>query len=355
MRDHTITITKYNPRKTLLGAHIAMSVTALDADYAKRIDAEKSRFARDVNVHDLPDIFHYWSNKYLAPKLHAVGLKGPYDIFADFFERAAKVAGGTAKFVSIGAGNLDTEIIVAKMLRARGVTDFQIECLELSPVMLERGQALAVSEGVSEHIIGLEADFNTWEPQHVYDGYMANQSLHHVTNLEGLFDRVRASLAPHGWFAVSDIIGRNGHLRWPEALEIVQEFWQQMPPSHRYNHLLGRSEPVYENWDCSHEGFEGIRAQDILPLLVERFNFETFLVFGNLIDIFVDRAFGHNFMVDSVWDTHFIDRIEARDDAEMRAGTLKPSHLIAAMSTQAVGAMKFIAPLTPTFSIRPSG
>ncbi len=32
---------------------------------------------------------------------------------------------------------------------------------------------------------------------------------------------------PHGRFIVSDMIGRNGHMRWPEALAIVQEFWSR--------------------------------------------------------------------------------------------------------------------------------
>jgi len=34
-------------------------------------------------------------------------------------------------------------------------------------------------------------------------------------------------------------------------------------------------------WDCSKQGFEGIRAQDILPLLVKKFSFRSFLGFGN--------------------------------------------------------------------------
>ena len=45
--------------------------------------------------------------------------------------------------------------------------------------------------------------------------------------------------------------------------------------------------------------FEGIRAQDILPLLVERFTFDEFIGFGNVIDPFVDRSFGPNFDIAS--------------------------------------------------------
>ncbi len=66
-------------------------------------------------------------------------------------------------------------------------------------------------------------------------------------------------------FVTNDMIGRNGHQRWPEALEIVNQYWHELPEAYRYNKLLSRYEPEYMNWDCSTEGFEGIRAQDILP------------------------------------------------------------------------------------------
>src|SRR5688500_964645 len=36
--------------------------------------------------------------------------------------------------------------------------------------------------------------------------------------------------------------------------------------------LLKRHEELYENGDCNTEGFVGVRAQDILPLLLARFN-----------------------------------------------------------------------------------
>src|SRR5262249_816649 len=149
--------------------------------------------------------------------------------------------------------------------------------------------------GVVQYLNPLLKDFNLWEPQCEYDGVVAVHSLHHVTELEHLFDSIRKSLRQSGCFVISDMIGRNGHLRWPEPLEIVQEFWPYLPPSHRFNHQLLRYEATFEDWDCSTEGFEGVRAQDILPLLIERFHFEYFIPYGNVIDPFVERSFGHNF------------------------------------------------------------
>jgi hypothetical protein len=151
------------------------------------------------------------------------------------------------------------------------------------------------------------------------------------------------------------MIGRNGHLRWPEALTIVQEFWQELPDSHRYNHQLNRYEKQFMDWDCSVEGFEGIRAQDILPLLAASFHFQLFVAFGNVIDPFVDRSFGHNFKLESEWDRAFIDRVHERDEEEMRKGRIKPTHMLAVMSKTELGPLRSLPPFTPQFCIRPAG
>jgi len=97
---------------------------------------------------------------------------------------------------------------------------------------------------------------------------------------------------------IHDMIGRNCHQRWPEALKEVHRFWKELPTEYRYNRQLNRHEELYDNWDCSIEGFEGICAQDILPLLLERFDFHLFIGFANVVYLFIDRGFGHNFNAD---------------------------------------------------------
>ncbi len=181
---------------------------------------------------------------------------------------------------------------------------------------------------------------------------MANQSLHHVVELERLFDGIERAIGDEGRFIASDIIGRNGHQRWPEAMEIVQEFWQEMPSRYRFNHLLNRQEDTYLDWDCAVSGFEGIRAQDILPLLVERFHFEVFFPFANVIDPFIDRGFGHHFDANAQWDRAFIDRIHARDEAEITSGRIKPCHMMAVLRNREPASVRLVGNLTPAFCVR---
>ncbi len=87
---------------------------------------------------------------------------------------------------------------------------------------------------------------------------MANHSWHHLLALEHIFDTVQSGLDDNGTFVVADMIGRNGHMRWPEVLAIVDAAWAFCPDTYKYNHLLHRFEAKYENWDCSNGSFEGV-------------------------------------------------------------------------------------------------
>jgi len=53
------------------------------------------------------------------------------------------------------------------------------------------------------------------------------------------------------------------------------------------------------------------------------------LAWGNIIDVFIDRGFGHNFHARTEWDLHFIDRVHALDNQAIADGRIKPTHLLA--------------------------
>jgi hypothetical protein len=128
-----------------------------------------------------------------------------------------------------------------------------------------------------------------------------------------------------------DMIGRNGHQRWPEALELVERLWPTLPARYRYHHLLAEHHERFVNWDCSNEGFEGIRAQDILPLLLKNFRFHKFLGFGGLTDVFIDRGYGHNLRPDNPQDTAFIDLVACLEGLLTDLGHIKPTQMAAVM------------------------
>lgn len=325
--------------------------------HLERLDQEIARYRDCIDVHDLPQIYHFWSHRYVRPKLLACGFNDVDDFFLQNLLSVARQDPQTRhRVASIGAGNCDLEVRLAVLARAEGVENLLFHCLELNPYMIDRGRELARQEGVEDFFEFEVIDIDLWEPQGPHGACIANHSLHHIVELELLFEKIRRAIGDHGVFLTNDMIGRNGHMRWPEALVHVEEIWSTMPRRYKYNHQLQRMEDDFDNWDCSKEGNEGIRAEDILPLLLKSFHFESFMAFANIIDIFVDRSFGHNFDADSQGDLDFIERIAELDEAKLNSGEVKPTHLIAAMRTTPVEQPKYYEHWTPEFCVRyPNG
>ncbi|MGA9315451.1 MAG: methyltransferase domain-containing protein [Solirubrobacteraceae bacterium] len=305
--------------------------------YSAKVSEELELYAGQEEVHDLPAIYHFWSARYCTPLLQEVGFNG-LDEFLDqhVAEQCARRAPERARLVSLGAGNGDTEIGIASRLRDRGIENLELTLLELNPQMLERAVADANKLGLADRVIAKQTDLNSWKADGNADIYLANHSLHHVVNLEGLFTEVKTSLDAEGVLLVNDMIGRNGHVRWPEAVDLVRRIWNVAPEDYRWNPFLRGVEDVYPDIDCSTSGFEGIRAQDILPLLLERFHPDVYICFLNVADPFIDRVYGPNFDVNSPEDRAFIDALGRFDDAAIDLQLVTPTHLIGSFRMQPV-------------------
>ncbi len=321
------------------------------SQYSDRLAEEQQRFDAEVCVHDLPEIFHYWSNKYLRPFINGFGYDNIEDFFIQEAVRTYRERGTPLTMVSVGAGDCAMETTIASGVVAAGIRDFHMLCLDISNAALERGRERIREAGLEDKFELRNYDFNQGLPEGQFDVVIANQSLHHVVELETLYATIRQQLNPEGCFLVSDMIGRNGHMRWPEAQAVVDEVWEWLPERYRFNWQLQRQEQQFMDWDCSQEGFEGIRAQDVLPLLLEYFSPRVFLAWGNIIDVFIDRGFGHNFHGRTEWDLHFIDRIHAMDTAAIAAGRIKPTHLLAKFQN-VPGECLCVPGMTPQTAVR---
>lgn len=88
-------------------------------DYARKLESEQRHFRDMEEVHDLPKIFHYWSNRYIRPMVEEFGFTLAEDLYAgSLLETAKRSDNNFPYFVSIGSGNGDLEVRLATMLRA---------------------------------------------------------------------------------------------------------------------------------------------------------------------------------------------------------------------------------------------
>lgn len=322
--------------------------------YQLKVLIEKAIFSRIEDIHNLPAIHDYWMQKHILPKLAKFGYQSTEDFFIVNIEKSLNrdFSNGKMEICSIGSGNCDFEIRLTQELLRRGYTNFNITCIDFNQKMLDRGIQAAKKNNIINYFEVANEDFNLWVPEKKYDCYIANMSLHHVLNLEGLFDNISSKMNKNSYILTFDIIGCNGHKRWPEALDIVNEYWKELPNKYKFNNMVNRLQEQYINYDCSNAGFEGIRSQDILHLLNEKFYFSDFFGFANIVEPFIDRSIGINFDPAREYDRNLIDEIHARDVREMEIGRIKPTHMLAKLSRTQAKSINNFHKLTPEFCIR---
>jgi len=322
--------------------------------YEERVKGQIDQYEDVGALWKLPPIYRYWNQKYINPRFRQVF--GQNSIFDAYLEAVASAARRqpeqTAVLHSIGAGDCQIELQLAAKLKKANVSNVRLVCLELSPVRLERAKASAEKEGVVDLLEFRETDLNAWYPGEKVDVFIAHHALHHMVSLEGIYDAMVSSMTTDSVFVTADIIGRNGHRRWPETLHWIERMWKIMPERYKHNFQFNRFHETYLDWDCSSSGFEGIRAEEVLPLINERFDFDAFLGFGGLIDPWIERGYGQSLDPENPQDTAFVDLLEDLNQTLIECGKIKPTMMLAAFRLPGCGARKTFRGLTPSLAVR---
>ena len=313
-----------------------------NVSYEDRIKSQIQQYAETINMHDLPDIFHVWSHEFMGPGMQKVfGTQSIDQMYALAFQEAWQPGGGTGRILSVGCGDGAVEIGVATLLIEQGFTDFRFVCADLSPILLGHLKAAVKAKNLDRYFETYEGDLNIAELDGQFDVIMANHSLHHIEALERLFEFVKSSLKDTGIFATSDMIGRNGHMRWRECAVVVEHLWPLLTPEQRYHIQLGRYSEEFLDHDCSTVGFEGIRSQDILPIMLEDLYPYKFFGCGGFIDLMIDRAYGHSYDPKKPADVQLVRFMATMNDVMLDAGIIKPTIMIAYFTKQDRGEIFF--------------
>jgi SAM-dependent methyltransferase len=297
-------------------------------NYKSRVASQIAQYAETINMHELPEIFHFWSHNYLLPALVTVFESNT--IIDVYISACTSISSGRfLNILSIGCGDGSIEIDVAKDLITRNLGDFLITGVDLSPILLERFRKRVEELRLGKYFLIVETDLNSGQVHGPFDVIMANHSLHHIIELEKLFEFSYRELRDDGIFATCDMIGRNGHMRWPESRAVIEMFWPLLKPKQRYHHQLRRLDETFVDHDCSADGFEGIRSQDILPLLLQKFQPLKFVGAGGFIDLMIDRGYGHGFDPNDPDDLRLIRCMADLNEIMLDSGRIKPTLMLA--------------------------
>ena len=222
------------------GSGSARDVQPERTQYQRQVEAQIAQYADADDIHQNAPAALWMGDRFLVPKLRQVfGSNTVAGCYATCLSRAVERA-GAAEVVSLGSGDCSLEIKVAQAVRERGGSPFRISCLELSPILIERARRAIWKAGVDDMVHVLPADLNRDLPlAQPVGAFMAHHSLHHIVALETLFGQIVEWLDPEGAFITMDVIGRNGHMRWPETLAIVRQIWPQLPDRLKWDHMFG--------------------------------------------------------------------------------------------------------------------
>ena len=281
---------------------------SLSDSYLRRLSAEVDVYAdKHDRIHQHDAMFHWRNETFLSPRFVATfGAKSAAEIYARAISLALERTEGN-NVVSLGCGTGAQELEILRAADRLGLPRFRIKGMELSPIMATEGRRIAGEAGFGDRLTFIEGDLNDGIPiTEPLSAVIAHHCLHHIEALERLFDQIAERLLPEGVFASFDMIGRNGHMLWPETRPVVRALWSMLPDEKRFDHAFRRPMPYYQDWDCSISSFEGVRAQDILRLIAERFAPEALVVWGAISQCFLGARACANFDVGSQQDRDFI-------------------------------------------------
>jgi SAM-dependent methyltransferase len=223
-------------------------------DYERLVAQEREHFLKEGVTPDLrlrDNDFEAWRHYWLRIDARIGAELGD---LGDLIARRHAGSAAPVRILSLGSGPCGIELALARRLRVA----HEITCTDLEERHSAAAKAVAAAEGL--RMTSEAADMNFMEiAEGAWDVVFAHASLHHVINLERLFGRIAAGLRPGGILHVVEVVGQNRKLIWDENERFARVLLRTLP---RDITRWTRFRPKVHD-----EGMEGVRQEDILPLL----------------------------------------------------------------------------------------
>jgi SAM-dependent methyltransferase len=191
--------------------------------------------------------------------------------------------------------------------------------LDISQAALDVAARDAESAGLGDRIDYRRADLNIAElDRDSYDVVFAVQALHHVDDLEHLFDQIAASLRPGGLLVVNEYVGP-ARFQWlDKTQDVMNRILELLPEQYRVNPRNGfvkeRIERAPADEIARVDPSESIRSDEIMELLRSRFDVLYDAYFGGTINQFLLADIAANFDDDDPKDVAILDLISLLEE-----------------------------------------
>jgi 2-polyprenyl-3-methyl-5-hydroxy-6-metoxy-1,4-benzoquinol methylase len=229
-----------------------------------------------------------------------------------------------ARMCSLGCGTGTLERHLAQLNAFS-----QCDAYDIAPGALDVARRDAAAAGIGG--INYEvADLNTLAlAQGAYDAIWFNGSLHHMTDLETVCDRVAAALTPDGFVFISEYVGPDRFAFSPRQKTAIQAAFALVPERYRRSFVDPRRavqaaalipNPVeVEQADPS----EAVRSSEILKVVHERLDVVVQHDIGGTLLQFLLHGIAGNFRSDDPGSLAILDMLFRIEDALIDSGDLQ--------------------------------
>lgn len=169
-------------------------------------------------------------------------------------------------------------------------------------------------------------------PEGPFDAIFANDVLHHITDLEGLYGRIHAALAPEGKLLFNEYVGPNRFQYDDARMELINRYFRLIPDHLRYNPFWGGL--FWNRWRtdpdklAADDPTEAVRSEDVLPLARRHFEVEKEYSYGGgLLNPLLYEIIG-NFDERSPYDNRLLTALCDAEERLTQSGAIEPDFSI---------------------------
>ncbi|HKF42554.1 MAG TPA: class I SAM-dependent methyltransferase [Thermoanaerobaculia bacterium] len=169
-------------------------------------------------------------------------------------------------------------------------------------------------------------------PEGSFDAVFANDVLHHITDLEGVYGRIRDALVPGGKLLFNEYVGPNRFQYSDERMALINRYFRLIPDHLRFNPYWGglfwnrwRTDPAKLAQD---DPTEAVRSEDVLPVAKKFFETEAEYSYGGgLLNPLLYEIVG-NFDEQKPDDAGLLKLLCDVEDRLTRSGAIQPDFVI---------------------------
>jgi 2-polyprenyl-3-methyl-5-hydroxy-6-metoxy-1,4-benzoquinol methylase len=229
--------------------------------------------------------------------------------------RARAASGKTVKVLSLcsGAGRVEAAYAAQTGPNVEwSLLDINVDLLGLASTQFAPSTKLDLIEA---NVNELKHSGEKW------DIILCVSAIHHIVELESLARFCHNSLNEDGEFwSIGEYVGRNGNRLWPDAMAEANSFFKQLPERYRLNHHTKQVDWEIPDNDYSVGCFEGIRSEEIEPILDRWFHPVDVCRRNCFLWRLINLAYSDNFDLIKQEDRSWIQRMVEAEINHFRSG-----------------------------------